>query len=456
MADTKISKRTSRPSIGAKAGLAKGATGDDVTAVQEYLSRFGYLAPASARGAADATSVSTGDGPGGGELNGSGDLNGTVGGAAAALETRPLVNKGTFDDATEEALRRFQRMTGLQATGTLDEATRDMMAQPRCGNVDVKSFVTTGGRWPTTDLVYAFQEFSTDVSPAMCRQAVHQAFSTWAGWTPLTFREGPIGSAHIILRFVTGNHGDGNPFDGANGVLAHAYFPPTPPNAPVPIQGDTHFDEAETWTLAVPPGAGQFDLTTVAVHEFGHALGLDHSPVVGSVMQAIYAGPRRVLHGDDVNGMISIYGGYKIAEASWIHGTSMQVEVPENVEFVRRLGFFTRITGRPGTTNWFHFAIPTPVIANDRRRILGPCMLRFQTGGPAALVRDVHVYDGEVRVVAHNDVNLSGSQPFTRFGVAHAPKVLWGVGISIGVSFGTGTPAQRTMDFISAGCDFRP
>jgi hypothetical protein len=173
-------------------------------------------------------------------------------------------------------------------------------------------------------------------------------------------------------------------------------------------------------------------------------------------MQAFYGGPRRVLHSDDVNGIASIYGGYNIAEASWVHGTSIQIELPENVEFVRRFGFFTRIIGRPNTTNWFHFAIPTPVIVNNVRKTFGPCMLRFSTGGTAALVRDVHLYDGEVRVVAHNGVNLSGSQPFTRFGIAHAPKVLWGVGISIGVTFGGGTAASRTMDFISAGCDFQP
>ena len=173
-------------------------------------------------------------------------------------------------------------------------------------------------------------------------------------------------------------------------------------------------------------------------------------------MQAFYGGPRRVLHSDDVSGITSIYGGYNIAEASWIHGTAIQIEVPENIEFVRRFGFFTRIIGRPNTTNWLHFAIPTPVIVNNVRKTVGPCMLRFSTGGVGALVRDVHLYDGEVRVVAHNGVNLSGSQPFTRFGIAHAPKVLWGVGISIGVTFGNGTAASRTMDFISAGCDFQP
>lgn len=431
MATRKTEKKTSRHGVNATVGLALGASGTDVDALQKYLKKFGYLGEAPPAGAVAQESHSL-------------------------IDSRPVATAGTFDEATVEALRQFQAMAGLPVTGVFDEATKAKTSAPRCGNPDVSSFVATGGRWATTDLTYAFSEFSPDLDPAQCRQAVHQAFSTWAGWTKLTFREGPAATAHIIIRFVTGDHGDGAPFDGASGVLAHAFFPGTPPAAPTPIQGDTHFDEAETWTLAVPPGAGQIDLTTVAIHEFGHALGLNHSPVAGAVMQAFYGGPRRVLHSDDVNGITSIYGGYNIAEASWVHGTSIQIELPENIEFVRRFGFFTRIIGRPNTTNWFHFAIPTPVIVNNVRKTFGPCMLRFSTGGAAALVRDVHLYDGEVRVVAHNNVNLSGSQPFTRFGVAHAPKVLWGVGISIGVTFGGGTAANRTMDFISAGCDFQP
>ena len=130
-------------------------------------------------------------------------------------------------------------------------------------------------------------------------------------------------------------------------------------------------------------------------------------------MEAFYAGPRRVLHGDDIAGITSIYGGYSIAEASWVHGTAVKVELPESIESMRRFGFFTRLIGKPNTQNWFHFAIPTPVIVNDDRKVVGPCMLRFQTGGANAVVRDVHIYDGEVRVAAHDSVNLSGSQPFT-------------------------------------------
>jgi hypothetical protein len=427
-----------------RAGVKEKSTGENVKTVQSYLERFGYL------GTSDPER----------EVFGGPPFPLAEGDEPETVEARPTPSKmGTFDEATAEALRRFQEFAGLPVTGEVDEATAEKMNQPRCGNPDpsgLAEFTTTGRRWATTNLRYAFQNFTPDIPNFAVALAIEQAFALWSAYTPLRFTPVALASGpEIIIQFAAGDHGDGNPFDGASGVLAHAFFPSIPPAVPTPIMGDAHFDEAETWTVTVPPGSG-IDLVTVAAHEFGHSLGLGHSTVTGALMAPFYGGPHRFLHGDDIAGIQSLYGGFSIAHAMWTHGNELHVEVDRNVESIRPFGFFTRVIGVANTANWYHFAIPTAVIVNDRRLVFARAMLRFLTGGTSAVVRDVHIYDGSARLVAHQAVNLSGSQPFAVFGVPHKPPVFWGSSISVGVQTGAGTAAQRRMDFISAGIDFMP
>jgi hypothetical protein len=142
-----------------------------------------------------------------------------------------------------------------------------------------------------------------------------------------------------------------------------------------------------------------------------------------------------------------------ISYASWIHGHSMQIEYPDRLVSQWRAGFSINIEGKSGTTNWFHFAIPTPVIINDVRLKVDSVMLRFTTGSLDAFVQNVHVYDGEILIAAHNNLNFSLSNALARFGVSNRPAVQFGLGISIGVGFGV-EAMDHHMDFIAAGCDF--
>ena len=183
-----------------KAGLTTKSSTGDVTAVQDYLKRFGYL---DAPDAADfgAPQLPLGDG----------DDEATVAGRVTGAKN------GKFDAPTKAAIERFQEFANLPKTGVVDEATAAKMNMPRCANLDsprVDDFTTTGRKWATTNLRYAFDNFTPDLSDGEITLAVEQAFALWAAYTPLRFSRVALSAGpEIIIRFVPGDHGDGFPFD---------------------------------------------------------------------------------------------------------------------------------------------------------------------------------------------------------------------------------------------------
>ncbi|XP_028905410.1 solute carrier family 12 member 5 [Ornithorhynchus anatinus] len=143
------------------------------------------------------------------------------------------------------ALRLLQRRLALPETGRLDPDTLAAIKAPRCGVPDLGNFLTFEGqlKWDHRNITYRVQNYSPDLTPEVIDDAFARAFALWSAVTPLTFTQLSHGHADILIQFGTGEHGDGYPFDGQDGLLAHA-FPPGPG-----IQGDAHFDDDEHWTL---------------------------------------------------------------------------------------------------------------------------------------------------------------------------------------------------------------
>lgn len=148
---------------------------------------------------------------------------------------------------------------------------------------------------------------------------------------------------------------------------------------------------------------------------------------------------------------------YRLAHAMWTHGNGGLVEYPDRMTSIRQIGPALRLTGKPFTRNWIHFQIPTPVIVNQRRLRADSVLLRFRSG-PGASVSAIHVWDGERRLVARGGLNLSKRRiGGVRILVPYRPPVRWGLGLSVGVSFGddAGLPANGLgMDIFAAGGDF--
>ncbi len=148
-----------------------------------------------------------------------------------------------------------------------------------------------------------------------------------------------------------------------------------------------------------------------------------------------------------------VYAGSELAHAMWVHGHSMQVEYEDRIVDHQRKGFFSRVQGKPNTSNWFHFAIPTPVIVDGRRLRALSVMLNCRTQSSQAVIRSVHIYDGQDNIGRHDKKRIYGDVRARRFNIPDAPRVRWGIGISIGVEFGE-DPNSNNMDFYAAGCDF--
>ena len=95
----------------------------------------------------------------------------------------------------------------------------------------------------------------------------------------------------------------GHFFDGPGSGLAHGFYPPA--NS-VTAAGDIHFDSDDLWKIGI--GGPGFDIFTVLAHEIGHAIGLDHTAVAGSLMNPFYSEAVNGPQADDIAGARFIYG----------------------------------------------------------------------------------------------------------------------------------------------------
>ncbi|KAG9342950.1 hypothetical protein JZ751_015166, partial [Albula glossodonta] len=259
----------------------------------DWLTRYGYLQPPDSR--------------------------------TGQLQTREGISK---------ALRQMQQFAGLKETGELDQATLSLMSTPRCSLPDImgtgdrrkkrrKRYTLSGLRWDKTDITWSVHSYpSTSVSlslgPELVELILTYALKVWSDIAPLNFHRLPWSSragggwrqeGDIRVSFLRSFHDDGYPFDGKGGTLAHAFFP-----GRSELAGDVHFDDEETWSYRGSSNDHRStDLFTVAVHEFGHSLGLSHSSTDASIMRPYYQGPvghmaSYRLPEDDRLGIWALYG----------------------------------------------------------------------------------------------------------------------------------------------------
>jgi hypothetical protein len=173
-------------------------------------------------------------------------------------------------------------------------------------------YVLSGFKWMSNSSNWGYDGTGAPSSVSgSAMSAMMAAASTWGSQgTPFSFQGGAPSSAGTGACGGGGTNGSNTVGWGnqSGSVLAVtcSWFE-TNGNPRPAIEFDMQFDPDWSWST----GGSGVDLQSVALHEFGHAAGLNHSASGSAVMFASYTSgtTKRVPTQDDINGLQAIYGG---------------------------------------------------------------------------------------------------------------------------------------------------
>ncbi|MBK8170263.1 MAG: matrixin family metalloprotease [Sandaracinaceae bacterium] len=183
-----------------------------------------------------------------------------------------------------------------------------------------KSFAydVSSARWASSDIPvqYRINESSipSSLGAATGRDAVDSGFAAWAAVSCTTFSTtnvgttaataGTAGDGQSVILWISGSWPDEL---GDVGSVIGVTTPVWESRGRTIIDADIQFNNVGfSWTTT--GSGGSVDAQSIATHEEGHFLGLDHSSSSAAVMFASYSsGLKRTLTSDDQAGVCAIY-----------------------------------------------------------------------------------------------------------------------------------------------------
>ncbi len=162
-------------------------------------------------------------------------------------------------------------------------------------------FGTTGGvisySFAVSNIVGQRQEFDSFITEESFRKEIDDSLAAWEQVADVRFVSAPD-SADVGIRFGWSD------IDGPGGVLGQTALPSEGPLTRVSVV----FDINENWFVGGDSPPSQIDFSSTALHEIGHAIGIDHSLDPSALMAASYSTTNFELQPDDINAATIIYG----------------------------------------------------------------------------------------------------------------------------------------------------
>jgi hypothetical protein len=282
----------------------------------------------------------------------------------------------------------------------------------------ITPYVTSGGAWVNPQLITIsfvpdgtilgydgqgqaltstlFQDFSALGSTTTWQNQILKAAQVWAQQTDVNFAavsDDGVASGSGNYEQGDPNHGDiriGGYQEGTTGMpLATAWMPPQLNN--YDIAGDITFNTSQPFNIG-----STYDLFSVAAHEFGHALGMDHSTDITAVMFSAYSGTDTGLASDDIAGIRSIYSSGNPRTHDSNSNNTFATATSVSIDPVAMTAL---VTGQDisvvGDTDYYSFVAPAGSAATAN--------ITVQSSGLSMLAPKLYVYNSAHAQIAYKN-----------------------------------------------------
>lgn len=317
------------------------------------------------------------------------------------------------------------------------EITRSRALTPRLEGLEGRFllYATTGTQWAKPKrITYSFVPDGTNIGgvPSNLQQTLNARFTTaaWQGqfaaaaavWQkvakvnfwPVSDDGSPLG--------VSGNQQNDARFGDiriggyamSGSILAFAYLAP-PANGGTNA-GDMLFNTTQSWQI----NGTTYDLMTVAIHEFGHALGMGHATDTVAAMYPAYNATKESVNADDTAGIRTIYNSRQndFFDANGSNDSSRAADnitsyIDGNAQLtISALDSTTPMMIGTNDTDWFKVTVPASTtgtmvvrMQSTKLSLLAPTLSVYNSTGATKLGEVVSYNAGDTVTVTISNVS---------------------------------------------------